>query len=609
MIPEKSLVVYKNRPALVSAVGEKLDISVLGGEQLRVREKDIVLLHAGPCTLAGLEQDIPDADVRVTWELLAGSSVPLRELADLVYGEYTTKTAWAAYLLLRDGLYFTGDVHTVTCRPPDEVEAETQKRAEKYRDALARDAFLERLRTGTLQLPDDGRFLQDVEALAYGKTSKSRTLKDLDRTESPEEAHKLLLSTGFWTPQINPHPARFGLSPISAKCAPGFPPPDEERIDLTGLKSFAIDNAWSDDPDDAVSVEGSCLYVHVADPAVSVLPGSPADLEARGRGATLYLPEGPSRMLAEEALPSYALGLSERSPALSFKMVLNEDGSIADTEIVRSWVTVTRLTYAQADTAQPGNGIAAALRALFALAERNEARRRAAGAVFIELPEVHILVSGDQVAIEPINVYKSADMVRECMLLAGEGAARWALQRRLPFPYVGQEVGDRPALPLPGMAGSYQLRRCMRPRSLSAKPGLHWGLGLDQYTQVTSPLRRYTDLLAHQQIRAFLRGETPLGEDEVLLRLAAGEAAASTVVQAERASRAHWTAVYLADKKGSEWEGIVMEKRGGRAVVMIPALGLETQVGMKETHEPNEPLILTLSSVKINEGEAIFIIR
>jgi len=96
-------------------------------------------------------------------------------------------------------------------------------------------------------------------------------------------------------------------------------------------------------------------------------------------------------------------------------------------------------------------------------------------------------------------------MVRECMLLAGEGAGLWCLQRNLPVPYIMQETGDLPDETFEGIAGYYQLRRCMRPRSLSTRPGQHSGLGLDTYIQVTSPLRRYTDLLAHLQIRAVLR--------------------------------------------------------------------------------------------------------
>jgi exoribonuclease-2 len=617
MVSGKSLVIYKNRPALVLNCGDKIEISPLGGETLRVREKDIEALHPGPVgDFAALEQDVPAGDVRGAWELLEGSVVPLRELAELVYGTFSPKTAWAAYNLLRDGLYFTGTMEALSPRDASAVAAEEQKRAGKERDLRERDAFLTRLKNRQLELPGDSRFLQDVEALAWGKTEKSRTLKDLGLPETPQEAHGLLLEAQVWTPLVNPYPSRFGLSLSSAKI-PLDLPPAEDRLDLSGLPAYAIDNAWSGDPDDAVSLEGPdsrgnhTLWVHVADPAAALLPGSPAELEARGRGATLYLPECTCRMLAEESLADYALGLGELSPALSFKLLLNNEGSILETGIFPSKVRVTRMTYEEADAHA---GDKPDLTGLFQAAERNLARRLAAGAVSIELPEVHITLSQGELSISPISSCRSADMVRECMLLAGEGAAQWALQRRLPFPYVSQEVGDLPAAPLPGMAGSYQLRRCMRPRSLSTKPGLHGGLGLSCYTQVTSPLRRYTDLLAHQQIRAFLQtgawqGRKPLDEDEVLMRLAAAEAAASAASQAERASRAHWTAVYLSDKKGSDWDGIVMEKKGSRVVVMIPALALETQSAAQGDLEPNEPVQLTLGPVKIPGAETSFSIR
>ncbi|MDR2109951.1 MAG: RNB domain-containing ribonuclease [Spirochaetaceae bacterium] len=606
---------YKNRPALVTETGEKVHITLLGGEKIRVREKDVEPLHPGPCAWGDLEPgDSPapelsgEAAVREAWELLEGNSVSLRELAELVYGTYTAKSAWAAYVLLKDGLYFSGGIDAVKARDAADLAAEEKKRREKRRDLLEREAFLARLRDRSPRLPGDRRFLQDVEALARGQTDQSRTLRDLGRPETPQEAHGLLLDTGVWDVWINPHPARFGLSSGSALLPPGEPP-GEERLDLTHLASFAIDNAWSRDPDDAVSLEGHTLWVHVADPAASIRPDSPPDLEARGRGATLYLPEGSCRMLAEEALSRYALGFSGVSPALSFKVVLGDDGSVAEAGIFRSRVRVTRMTYEEADAAIRENS--PALTGLLKTAERNLSRRHAAGAVSMAFPETHITVSPGKVSIEPIPASVSAGLVRECMLLAGEAAAWWAIRRanRLPFPYISQETGDLPASPPPGLAGSYQLRRCMRPRTLSVKPGPHWGLGLEEYTQVTSPLRRYTDLLAHQQIRAFLEGGEPLDEDELLLRLTAAEAAAAAATQAERASRAHWTTVYLSGKKGSRWEGVVVDKKGGRGVIIIPALGWETQAALKNDAEPNEPVTLTLASVRIPEGEPVFVIE
>jgi exoribonuclease-2 len=196
------------------------------------------------------------------------------------------------------------------------------------------------------------------------------------------------------------------------------------------------------------------------------------------------------------------------------------------------------------------------------------------------------------------------------MLLAGEGAANWALEARLAFPFIGQETENIPEKIPDSYAGAYQLRRSMRPRILTAKPALHQGLGLDIYTQVTSPLRRYTDLLAHQQIRASLRAEAPLGEDELLARLAASERAAIAVQRAERDSRAHWTAVYLAGKEGMTQEGIIMDKRGPHAVVLIPALGMETQTALPRGAEPdpNDAVTLKLSSVRIPECETRWVL-
>jgi exoribonuclease-2 len=632
MITEKSLVLYKTRPAVVTGIeGDKITIAVPGNgknAQAKVREKDVDVLHPGPCALKDLEGEVPAGDIRDAWELLAAdrgsdAKVSLKEVAELAWGEFLPSTAWAAWLALREGIYFSGDLREIRIKSAEEVTREEQKRGSRQRDAEEREAFLSRLKAALSgngpalgQTIAETRYLQDGEALAREETAKSRTLRDLDRPETPQEAHRVLLAAGVWTPWENPHPRRFGLTLASAVISPGVPPL-EDRTDLTRLVSYAIDSPWSDDPDDAVSLEGPdaqgrlVLWVHVADPAASILPGSPCDTEARGRGATLYLPEGSSRMIAPEAVELFALGLQAGgvSPALSFKITLNTDLSIVETSLIPSLVKVTRLSYEEADQIAASGG-AGDLAGLFALTERNTERRLNSGAVLIDLPEVHISVrlgKGEhQVFIEPVQSYKSAEMVRECMVLAGEAAARWALRNQAPFPFVAQEAGDLPSERLPGFAGAWQMRRCMRPRTISVKPAVHWGLGLDQYTQVTSPLRRYTDLLCHQQIRAFIMGGALLSEDEVLLRVSAAEAAALAASRAERASRAHWTAVYLSDKKGSSWEGVVLDRKGNRGVVLIPTLGLETQISIRGNLEPNNPVGLVLKSVNIPEAATVF---
>jgi exoribonuclease-2 len=611
----EALAVYKNKPALVKETSsDKITISIFGGDKIKVREKDIEIIHPGPVKNFNDIKESGNANLQETWELLLANegAVSLKELAELAFGEYSPASAWAAYGLLLDGLYFTGNTAAIKPRKQNEVEADKKKREEKSAANNEKELFYERMRKRSPQ-QEDRRFIQDIEALALGKSAKSRTMKELGLGETPEEAHTLLLECGFWNTQNNPHPARFGVVLQPAECKPEAPLP-EERRDLSHLAAYAIDSPWSNDPDDAISIElendRQILYVHVADPASSIGADSSIEKEARDRGATLYIPEGSIRMLADDSLPFFALGLAETSPALTFKMTLNNIGEIEKTEIFPSTVKVKRLTYKEADEflndTHSETPEAVALRALNALAERNVKRRTALGAINIDMPETHISLNGGQVEIELITRYKSADIVRECMLLAGEGAGLWALHRNLPVPYITQETGDLPDEPLDGIAGYYQLRRCMRPRTLSTRPGQHSGLGLDTYIQVTSPLRRYTDLLAHLQIRAVLRGDPPLSADEISSRMNAGEAAMSAVNQAERASRSHWTMVYLADKKDSVWDAIALEKKGNRWAAIIPSLALETQVPLRKELSPNDPLKLVLKSVNIPTGEAVF---
>jgi len=646
MITDNALVIYKGKPAVVKDRADgKFTISLNDGDQVKVRDKDIELIHPGPVkNFSDINNsNISQAKVREAWELLAdeGADQSLKNFCEFVFNEYTPSSAYAAFCLLRDGLYFYGDINAIKPRSKEDVILEETKRDEKQRETGERSQFIERLKAcikkpdENKMLSDDIRFMQDVEALSFGKSAKSRTLKDVGLSETPEDAHSLLLKTGFWTETVNPYPSRYGLTLNSAKysdildvSADALPAiltaqdSSDERRDLCHLTAFAIDSPWSTDPDDAVSIEAadagqSILYVHVADPAAFIAFESVIEKEARDRGVTLYLPEGAVRMLAEEYIDLLALGLSEKSYVLTFKLTVDEGGAVVDTEIFPSVVKVRRMTYEQADNEMDSAcDDAAALKALYNLSQKIYSRRTAHGAVNIELPDIHIAVKDGDVTIEPINEYKSSFLIKECMIATGEGAGTWAASRGLAFPYISQEVElqpDHSTMTKRGYAGSLQLRKCMRPRVLSTKPGRHQGLGLDTYTQVTSPLRRYTDLLAHIQIRAFLRDQKVLNADEISSRLGFSEAGAAAAVHAERASQNHWKMVYLqrsfqylSDKKKSVWDAVAAENKGSRWVVIIPALALETQVALQKDTAPNDEVKLILKSVNIAKGEAVF---
>jgi len=598
-VPHNSLVVYKGGPARVTAIGDKLEIELEDGRALRVRPKDVVVLHPGPVT--GLrELGAPAGEVEAACELLEGGQTTLPELAELIYGGYTPATAWAAWRLVDEGLYFRGAPDAIEARPLAEVARERAARDAKQAERESWTGFLHRARAGRCA-PEDDPYLREIEEVAWGQREQSRVMQALDCDQSPQSAHALLLRLGRWDGTVNPWPRRLGAALVAPVAAlPGLP--DESRLDLTGLPAYAIDDEGNLDPDDAIGLDGDRLWVHVADVAALVAPDSLADMEARARGATLYLPEIVSPMLPDEATARLGLGMAEVSPALSFGLHLDGDGAVTDVEIAPSWVRVERLSYEEVDArldARP-------FRDLHELAQRHQARRRANGAVFIDLPEVKMRVTAGRVEIRPLPRSRSRLLVSEAMVMAGEAAARFALKRGLPFPFTTQDPANAADRAPAGLAGMYALRRALRPRQYSGQPGAHGGLGLEVYAQVTSPLRRYLDLVAHQQLRACLRGGDPLDAQAIIGRIGAAEAAAQGIRRTERLSREHWTLVYLQQRPGWRGEGVLVEKRSPRSVVLVPELALETRVKVADTIAPDSALPLRLTGVELPAREVYF---
>ncbi|HOW76492.1 MAG TPA: RNB domain-containing ribonuclease [Candidatus Competibacteraceae bacterium] len=599
-IPQNSLVLYKNGPARVAALGDKLDIELEDGRSLRVRPKDVLLLHPGPLRSSRELGEIPTGEVEAACELLDGSQTTLPELAELVYGTYTPVTAWAAWRLVDEGLYFQGTPEAINVRPLAEVEQERLVREAKAVERDAWNGFLQRARAGRCA-PEDTRYLLEVEELIWGQREQSRVLQALECNQTPESAHALLLRLGYWNEMHNPWPRRTGAI-LEHPTVPLAELPQESRLDLTGLPAFAIDDEGNLDPDDALSLDGDRLWVHVADVAALVPPDSPADVEARARGATLYLPETTIPMLPDVVLQQLGLGLQDVSPALSFGLSLDTNGVVIDVEVVPSWVRVQRLTYEQVDARLDQEPF----RSLYERAERHQARRRAGGAIFIDLPEVKMRVNEGRVDIQPLPRLRSRMLVAEAMVMAGEAAARFALERGLPFPFTTQEPVDAADRQPVSLAAMHGLRRSMRPRQYSSQPGPHGGLGLEVYAQATSPMRRYLDLVVHQQLRAWLRGDDPLDAQAIVARVGAAEAVASGVRRAERLSRQHWTVVYLQQHPGWQGEGVLVEKRMPRGTVLISALALETRVKVADSVAPDSVLPLRLTGIDLPEREAYF---
>ncbi|MCL4871684.1 MAG: RNB domain-containing ribonuclease [Anaerolineae bacterium] len=595
-----ALVMYKNRPARIrEADPKKLEISLADGETVKVRPKDVLFLHPGP--VQQLTFPAAPGDAASAWELLVGETTTLPELADLVFGAFTPATAWATWLLLDDGLYFGGSPEQIIPYEPGQVAEKAAAREAKAAAERAWQQFLTRISQGGYAA-EDQPYLEDVLALALARREQSRVLRALGRVETPQNAHALLLACGYWTAAANPHPERLGV-PLTV---PGFllpPLPDEPRRDLTHLAAWAIDDEDTHDPDDALSWDGERLWVHVADAAALISPNSFADIEARGRALNLYLPDQVIPILPPEATHRLALGLAELSPALSFALTFSPEAEVRLVEMVPSWIRVQRLSYAEVENRldqypfQP----------IWEMAQNFWARRRANGSVEIEQPEVRIRVNGDQVTIRPLPPLSSRALVREAMLMAGEAIAQYAQEWQIPLPFATQDPPDEDA-PLAAATPSayFALRRSMKRGQPKVAAAPHAGLGLPHYVQATSPLRRYLDLVVHQQLRAHLLGQPLLSQADILLRIGSTEAVVGSVKQAERLSNQHWTLVYLQQNPNWRGEGVIIDKFGTRHLILLPELAYETELYIRQERPLDTALSLTVTGVNLPELTAQF---
>ncbi len=564
-----ALVIYHGKSAQITAVnGEKIEIRIEGGATKSVRPKDVEFLHPGP--VGSLPPpEMPEPDFALLAELIADEKTSFAEFTQLAYDKNDAACAYAAYRCLQEKLYFTGSVADgVTALPEDEVSARLAALREKENQRQEREAFLERIRNQSVTQEDFPK-LREIEAVALGEAANSRLLRDLEIEAMPEKAHRLLLDLGVWDLLRDPWPSRLGAEMCKVEL-PLRASREISRTDLTAMRALAIDNEGSNDPDDAVSFADGLLWVHVADPGCAIDFGDEIDLEARDRGSSSYLPEKVTGMLPDEARLRFGLGLQETSPALSFGIEIDDQGEAVLKDMVLSTIRVERFTYEGAAAIWEESPLREIREAL----ERFRLRREANGAFFLRLPEVDIKVIDGEVKLFPSPVTPEREIVANAMLAAGQAVARRMAEEGVAFPFVTQappEIDVR-GTSLPEM---YALRHNAAASVVELTPGKHSGLGLEPYCRVTSPLRRYADLLAHYQLHRLLEGKTPLSVEEMEKAITPSENASGIRRKLERYADEYFLMVYLLAHPEWEGEGVVIDKQSDRFVIAIADLAYE----------------------------------
>jgi ribonuclease R len=318
------------------------------------------------------------------------------------------------------------------------------------------------------------------------------------------------------------------------------------RRDLRQQLVITIDDDSSKDLDDALAAELSSdgsirLWVHIADVAEYVTPGSPLDLAAAQVPTSVYLPQGVRHMLPD-ALAADTLSLipSRDRDTLCVEMRLDTDGLVRGVDIyearIRSRQRVSYRTVAQVidgkQTDLPPE-VLSLLRVLRTAGSRLSIQRAVRGGLDAMRVDQPYSTTG--------STDKAHQLIERLMVATNEAVATWLRDRGVPALWrVHDPISEEQAEELERVASGFgvvaglgspvsalalaaatsqvpagpagaafwdALLGVLGRARYSVEPGKHFGLGSPGYLHFTSPLRRYPDLLVHRAVKGYLAGQ------------------------------------------------------------------------------------------------------
>ncbi|XP_074264228.1 ribonuclease II, chloroplastic/mitochondrial isoform X2 [Silene latifolia] len=581
-----------------------------------------------------VEDNLDPSLLELAWaELLENNkSITVETLAEMIYGIAEPLESYCAHILLsKDEVYFSvlerQGFHSVYApRSADQVEELLKRKLAKETSERELREFIQLLSAAKAMPLNakpsrstwtmDERIWNRIESLVayaidtYISDSQKKTagtiLIMMGLAKSASSALNLLIDIGYFPVHVNIDLLKLNIRTDHSEevelaaedlLSEYYDRDEIRRKDITHLKVYAIDVDEADELDDALSAtklqDGRIkIWIHVADATCLVQPGSILDKEAMSRGTSVFLPTATYPMFPDKlAMEGMSLKQGKICNAVTVSVVLHSDGSIAEYSVDNTIIKPTyMLTYESAlellhmNLEEEGE-----LKILSEAAALRLQWRRQQGAVDTTNLEARVKVANPDDPEPHINLYveNQADpamrLVSEMMILCGEVIATFGSLNNIPLPYRGQPQSnlDTSAFShLPeGPVRSSAIVKLMRGAEYDfRKPIRHGVLGVPGYVQFTSPIRRYMDLLAHYQVKAYVRGDTPPFSAGQL------EGIAAIVNMQHRVARKlfssslrYWVLEYLRRQpKGKRFRALILKFIKDRiAALMLVEVGLQ----------------------------------
>lgn len=315
----------------------------------------------------------------------------------------------------------------------------------------------------------------------------------------------------------------------------------KNRVDLTKLDFVTIDPADAKDFDDALyyDIRENALYIAIADVSTYVKAGSSIDYEALSRGFSIYFPNKSIPMLPREL----SEGLCSLNPdvnryAFVIRAVLDNDYNVKSSKIFEAVIKSSkRLTYEEADgviakTISINKNIDEWLQKLSSITKVIKKSRMSNGFDF-KTNEVKLVLNKNEEIVDVIDKegLNSSFLVEECMLIANKIAAEFTnnsifrvhlepdlfklenlfsnlVMLKFDFKSSTNVKELIKGIQKEASGSDYEkdindlLVKAQMKAFYSHHNNGHFGLGFNNYSHFTSPIRRYSDLLLHRIIKA-----------------------------------------------------------------------------------------------------------
>lgn len=615
---------------------KRLTVKDTDGQTRRVALDRVVFEHHGG-DLLPLETRLGElteaVDVPLLWETARdeaeGQEIPVEELAALYFDAQDSVHAAAIFRALwRDRVRFRRRGTVFEARGPDEVTQLQQKLDAEARAAADLDALQTALGG---QTPIDDALADRLSRWLSGSQDKLLDRATAEKTDARRQICWRLVDSGHLPKTTDPEILAANLDDVSsqeviahAQTIASRPPPESEA-----QATFAIDDAETQEVDDALSAtrEGDLIHVDIdiADAASLVTPGDPVDLEARRRATTVYLPTGIYYMLPTSlGCDRGSLQAGQNRGVLRTSLWFDTGGAIVRREFARITARLgRRLDYTRADrllsTAQENadepppsdddipEAVVGELRLLDEVARARRRLRAEGGALMLQRPEWKLRVDDEgQVRAETITMDSpSRRLVAEMMIATNEVIAALAVEEGLPIIFRAQARPKDPLPPIdPNDPGAlFKLRGLLKPAALSLQPGEHWGLGLPAYTQITSPLRRYGDLVQQRQLSAFIGGKAPpYTARELLEILTTVERTEQEMKRLDAAVTSRWALEHAAQGERQNRGARITAKLKTNYKAQLTDNGAEGLLNSRETFTVGQALRVNIEQVKPRRG-------